>query len=278
MHKTQVSKVAALTGMSSEAIREALQIDYNGSERYLTEAQIRGLEALVDNQVTLVHGPGNFHIRLAAARRYMGVSQIELGRRIKVSRQAVLQWEQNVTCPTDENIKKIAQAVGLPLSYIDSGSLADLAPDLPLGRRVGKSQEGAIDALFTEQETRKVHPMTLDDARKMLAHPTLARMAREAGGVWIMKPGVEPQFEFWQGPIKVKPGSTRIEATPYLHKWVESAVNEGTSIVEAYKRAIAECQAKGISHLPTKEAAHMYAQRYRKRLLKRIEAGTSVIA
>lgn len=104
----------------------------------------------------------SFAERLAEAREGAGLSQSELARRLGVKPQSVQQWEQSGTTPRAHRIKDLALVLGVtrewllvggssaesvrqlahnmrevPLvNYIEAGQWAEIAPDIPGGKRV----------------------------------------------------------------------------------------------------------------------------------------------
>jgi DNA-binding response OmpR family regulator len=61
---------------------------------------------------------GNFGIRLKRLRKIHNLSQEELGKILGVGRTAVANWETNLTEPTNENIKKLADLFKVTTDYL----------------------------------------------------------------------------------------------------------------------------------------------------------------
>ena len=281
MNKSQLNHVAALVGLEIPELKAKLGYKPDGKTHRLSDAEAATLTNLVDQQVALVHDKAFFHERLGAIRRFLGWSCADLSRRVEVSRESARLWERSCAepgamCPTEQRAHKIAEVMGVPFTYLWDGDLTGVAPNLPIGRRIGVSQEGAIEALFSEQERSRIRPTSLDDARRKLVKPNIARMAREAGGAWVLSPGGQMQFEFWTVVVKRRKGPTAVGSTPILQKWVEKAVDNKTPITDAWSAACAECVAQGIDppHYPS---AYAHAIRYRRRQADKIKLGSQIV-
>lgn len=69
--------------------------------------------------------------RINRWRESQKLTKAELARRVGVSPEAVLQWEDSSTTPTTENVEKIATAIGVTLSVF----WAEPPPKSPKTRR-----------------------------------------------------------------------------------------------------------------------------------------------
>ncbi len=67
---------------------------------------------------------------IRAARLRLGISQEELGAAVKVTGQAVSQWERGETVPEVEKVPTLAKKLGVPVSEIHSGVGQDVPPEL----------------------------------------------------------------------------------------------------------------------------------------------------
>ena len=51
-------------------------------------------------------------------RKYSGVSQVELAKRLEVSRQAIYLWETHQGYPDIERLEEVAGVLGIPLEFL----------------------------------------------------------------------------------------------------------------------------------------------------------------
>lgn len=59
-----------------------------------------------------------FRISLAAARVNSGLTQAELGEKLKVSKSTVINWEKGDSEPTMTQLRNISELSGIPMDYI----------------------------------------------------------------------------------------------------------------------------------------------------------------
>lgn len=63
--------------------------------------------------------------RLKSARKRAGLTQRELGEAVGISAQAIAQWEQGQTAPSNSNALKVAQATGVSAQWLLFGPLQE---------------------------------------------------------------------------------------------------------------------------------------------------------
>lgn len=102
--------------------------------------------------------------RIAAARKYAGLSQTELGKAFEITRSAVSQWESEGTEPTPSNLRAIAIKCRVDYSWLATGEGPmtntedpDLAELIQLAREADPSSRADV--------------LTYLRARKTLASP-----------------------------------------------------------------------------------------------------------
>ena len=67
----------------------------------------------------------NIGERITALRKEKNISQTELAKRLKVSRQAVSKWEQGVSSPDTERLIQLAEILGTEVEYLATGTHPD---------------------------------------------------------------------------------------------------------------------------------------------------------
>ena len=64
----------------------------------------------------------NIGERIMALRKEKSISQMELAKRLNVSRQAVSKWEQGVSSPDTERLIQLAEILGTEVEYLATGT------------------------------------------------------------------------------------------------------------------------------------------------------------
>ena len=64
----------------------------------------------------------NIGERIMALRKEKNISQLELSKRLNVSRQAVSKWEQGVSSPDTERLIQLAEILGTEVEYLATGT------------------------------------------------------------------------------------------------------------------------------------------------------------
>ena len=64
----------------------------------------------------------NIGERIMALRKEKNISQLELSKRLNVSRQAVSKWEQGTSSPDTERLIQLAQILGTEVEYLATGT------------------------------------------------------------------------------------------------------------------------------------------------------------
>ena len=64
----------------------------------------------------------NIGERIMALRKEKNISQLELSKRLNVSRQAVSKWEQGTSSPDTERLIQLAEILGTEVEYLATGT------------------------------------------------------------------------------------------------------------------------------------------------------------
>ena len=64
----------------------------------------------------------NIGERIMALRKEKNISQLELSKRLNVSRQAVSKWEQGTSSPDTERLIRLAEILGTEVEYLATGT------------------------------------------------------------------------------------------------------------------------------------------------------------
>jgi len=210
--------------------------------------------------------------RIRIARDYMFFTDVDLAAKLGVSRELVRRWGENLNKPTD--LAMVAEALGVPLMWLEAGGEAGLPANSCLGVRVGK-------ASFALRE--QLHSMTLEHLalvpetaglpyiqafleRAVFNHRDMAKVARQAGGRWQ----VEAQtlvFAPWV-PI-CEHGLARRDWSDVVEEIIQKELSERHSTYAAWQAIKVRCHALGLSDKEFPKKISLY---------KRIELRSARIA
>lgn len=129
--------------------------------------------------------------RIKEQRKRAGMSQEKLAEALSVSRQAVTKWEAGQSAPSSDNLFKLAEALGCPVSaLLDGGDGANTTPAEELYHRLQMEQ------LETELANQKRRWRNVRNAALVLlayAVFLLAQVVLDGHGYTLLLLGFEPR-------------------------------------------------------------------------------------
>lgn len=212
---------------------------------------IEALAFLVNEKAARAEEPDtSLGERIRIARDYMSLTDVDLAAKLGVSRELVRLWGENLNKPT--HLAMVAEALEVPLMWLEAGGEAGLLASSHIGVRVGRESFALREQLYamTSEHLSQV-PEAADLPyiqayleRAVFNHWDMAKVARQAGGRWQ----VEAQtlvFAPWV-PI-CEHGLARRDWSDEVEEIIQKELAEKHSIYAAWQAIKVRCQALGLS-------------------------------
>jgi hypothetical protein len=208
--------------------------------------------------------------RYIIARDYQGLTDAGIARQLGVSRELCRRWGIELNTPT--NLGLVAQLLDVPVEWLKHGGDANFPADSHVGIRVGQESLNLREMLFsiTCDILVDISVNANDDAVRVFienairTRPTLATVARQAGGRWQVLNG-SLVFAPWS-PI-IEHGLNRRLWPDEVEAKLELLQSTGISTYETHKRLKAWCDDKGLS-CPKKISLYKRLNKKEKRALR----------
>lgn len=213
-------------------------------------AAIQSLEGGANLKARRAETASDFAERYAIARDYKYLSNAEVARLLGVSRELTRLWSQGKCRPKDLSV--LADALDVPLVWLELGGGSSLPADSHIGVRVGLDAMHFRERLF--ELTSALMAEIPDDAdenqvrafieKSVRSTHLMANTARRAGGRWQLADG---KFVFapWV-PIQ-EHGLTRRYWSDDVEAMIEEELASNSSVYGAWHQLKERCEAMGLS-------------------------------
>lgn len=213
---------------------------------------IADLEKRVNAKATRADAPDTtLGERISLARDYVGLSDASIARQMGVSRELVRRWRNNVHQPRD--LARLAEVLNVPSVWLEMGGGDKLPANSHIGVLVGEP------AMF---ERERLYGMTLsllgelpDDASQsemqaliehaVMTRPSLAEVARHAGGRWQAASGAlvfVPWVHVGERGLSRRYWSDEVEAM------IQEELSAKPSVYGAWHALKSRCEQKGVAY------------------------------
>ena len=188
--------------------------------------------------------------RIGLALSYINESKEESAARLKISKESLRRWLDDLSKPSHADKAELARALNVPQHWLETGDPSSLSADSQIGVRVGQQAlecrqtlramtQPIIDELMAQTEDVSYIQTMLE--WHLANNPEMAQIARKAGGRWqVVAPEylTDESFVFapWV-PIKERVIKRRLWSDN-VEEIIESELRAGKnhSIYEAYKQ------------------------------------------
>lgn len=238
------------------------------ARRAVTAELLRSVEADVNQKSSRVESlDTTFGERYRLARDYVGLIDAEVARRLDVSREIVRQWSNDLARPRVTRLAELAMLLEVPVSWLESGSLSQLAANSRLGVRVGADRTVWKETLYaltvrylgdccdevSEEKCNESIGVAIDSMEEM------KHAARKAGGRWLMAAG-RLVFCAWR-PLKYQGPKRRLWPAE-TELIIEAELSRNGSTYAAWQVIRERCTEAGLPY-PKRVTLHKRVQRKR---------------
>jgi transcriptional regulator with XRE-family HTH domain len=238
------------------------------TRRAVTAELLRSVEADVNQKSSRVESlDTTFGERYRLARDYVSLIDAEVARRLDVSREIVRQWSNDLARPRVTRLAGLAMLLEVPVSWLESGSLSQLAANSRLGVRVGADRTVWKETLYaltvrylgdccdevSEEKCNEFIGVAIDSMEEM------KNVARKAGGRWLMAAG-RLVFCAWR-PLKYKGPKRRLWPAE-TELIIEAELSRNGSTYAAWQVIRERCTEAGLPY-PKRVTLHKRVQRKR---------------
>lgn len=238
------------------------------TRRAVTAELLRSVEADVNQKSSRVESlDTTFGERYRLARDYVGLIDAEVARRLDVSREIVRQWSNDLARPRVTRLAELAMLLEVPVSWLESGSLSQLAANSRLGVRVGADRTVWKETLYaltvrylgdccdevSEEKCNESIGVAIDSMEEM------KHAARKAGGRWLMAAG-RLVFCAWR-PLKYQGPKRRLWPAE-TELIIEAELSRNGSTYAAWQVIRERCTEAGLPY-PKRVTLHKRVQRKR---------------
>lgn len=170
----------------------------SGQESNNASSDVRALERLANIKAARCEAADStMGERIKLARDYVGLSNIQVSRRMGVSLEFVEQWVNGLHLPNNGGLMKLAEVLTAPVEWLQQGGEVNLPFDSHLGARFGDESMKFRETLFSmtlnvlEKVANSEDSERIADALNtaLQTNIEMCNVARKAGGRWGVKDG-----------------------------------------------------------------------------------------